>query len=107
MFSVKRSANKHNIVAAIAWLSSGNDIANLGKIPQDFDLYAYENNTANVDNIDYNNWIQRSTSSTDGYEKISFSTNAEYITFRIVFYSDAQNSENRGQVVLGFDVASY
>ena len=107
MFSVKRSANKHNIVAAIAWLSSGNDIANLGKIPQDFDLYAYENSTANVDNVDLNNWVARSTSATNGYEKISFNTNAQYITFRIIFYSDSNNSENKGQVVLGFDVASY
>ena len=107
MFSVKRSANKHNIVAAIAWLSSGNDIANLGKIPQDFDLYAYENNTANVDNVNLSNWVARSTSAYNGYEKVSFNTNAEYVTFRIVFYSDSKNSENKGQVVLGFDVASY
>ena len=107
MFSVKRSANKHNIVAAIAWLSSGNDITNLGKIPQDFDLYAYENNTANVDNVNLSNWVARSTSAYNGYEKVSFNTNAEYVTFRIVFYSDSKNSENKGQVVLGFDVASY
>ncbi len=105
-FSVKRSAEKHNVVAAIAWLSSGNDIAQFNRIPQDIDLYAYENNTANVDNINIANWIDYSAS-VKSYEKVSFTTNAEYITFRIVFWGEEATAENNGQVVLGFDMASY
>ena len=103
---MKRSAEKHNVVAAIAWLSSGNDIAQFNRIPQDIDLYAYENNTANVDNINIANWIDYSAS-VKSYEKVSFTTNAEYITFRIVFWGEEATAENNGQVVLGFDMASY
>lgn len=104
-FSVKRPKSIHHVAAAIAWLSSGNDVANLGKIPQDFDLYAYENDVADVNNINPDRWKDRSRSSHNSYELVSFDTDAEYITFRILFYNEEEESENKGQVVLGFDVS--
>ncbi len=97
-----------NVTAAISWLSSGDDIANLGKIPQDFDLFVYEGN--DVDGINTNNYAAAKTysqSSTDAFEKVSFSTNYPYVVFRIVLYSDDANSENHGQIILGFDLMSH
>ncbi|WP_173467243.1 S8 family serine peptidase [Fibrobacter succinogenes] len=105
-FKVKRPAGKTNFKAAIAWLSSGNDIANLGRVPQDFDLYVYESNDGNVDNIDVYNSHASSLSGIDAYEKISFTSNANYLVFRILLYRDLEDSENNGQMVLGFDVAA-
>lgn len=104
-FSIKRPANKTKFKAAIAWLTSGNDIANLGKIPQDFDLYVYERSTNSTDNV---SGVSKASSTTaaDAYETISFTSNSEYLLFRILLYSDHANSENNGQIVLGFDLAS-
>ena len=94
----------NNFVAAISWLSSGDDIANLAKIPQDFDLRAYANNSGNLNDLE--TFLNSSLSSFDAFEKVSFSTSANYIVFVITLYSDDVNSENRGQVVLGFDMMS-
>ena len=105
-FSIKRPANKTKFTAAIAWLTSGNDIANLGKIPQDFDMYVYENTTANVNNITLGNYKAYSTKSSNSYEYVSFTSEAEYLTFRIRLFDDDSRSENNGQVVLGFDLAA-
>ena len=104
-FKVKTSDfESNNFVAAISWLSSGDDIANLAKIPQDFDLRAYANNSGNLN--DLGTFLDSSLSSFDAFEKVSFSTSANYIVFVITLYSDDANSENRGQVVLGFDMMS-
>lgn len=105
-FSVKRPDNKYNFSAAIAWLTSGNDIANYGKIPQDFDLYVYESNSSNVDNIDVYNYKTSSRSGGNAFEKVSFSSSAQYLTFRILLYTEDSRSENYRQAVIGFDVAS-
>ena len=105
-FTVKRPADKHNFSAAIAWLSSGNDIANYGKLPQNFDLYVYENTTSAIDNIEVNNYKVRSTSENNAFEKVSFYSNAQYLTFRIVLMDEDDRSENKLQAVLGFDLAS-
>ena len=104
-FSVKRPANKTNFSAAIAWLTSGNDIAKLGKVSQDFDLYVYERNTNNIDDVSGTE-LASSLSVTNAFEYVSFSSNAEYLLFRIRLYKDAYGSENRGQMVLGFDLAA-
>ena len=103
-FSIKRPANKTKFTAAIAWLSSGNDIANLGMIPQDFDLFVYERSNDNTDNV--NGVKARSTTSTNAFEKVSFTSSADYLLFRIKLYSDDARSENNGQIVLGFDLAA-
>ena len=106
-FSVKRPPEKTNFSAAIAWLSSGDDIAALGKIPQDFDLYVYEQNTPDLGAVTMGGYKIGSYSSTDAFEKISFTSSAEYLTFRITLFSDADASQNNGQVVLGFDLAGF
>ena len=106
-FNVKRPDGKRNFSAAIAWLTSGNDIANYGKIPQNFDLFVYENNSDNVDGIDDEHLIASSKSPNNSFERVSLPpTDAQYLTFRIVLTSEDSRSENFRQVVLGFDVAS-
>ena len=97
-----------NYTAAISWLSSGDDIANLGKIPQDFDLFVYEGNDIDGINVDsYADVKAYSQSGTNAFEKISFSTNFPYVVFRILLYGEEANSENKGQVVLGFDMMNH
>ena len=103
-FSVKRPSGKHNFSAAIAWLSSGDDIATHGMIPQNFDLYVYDNNSSDVDNIDINNYRAVSNSDKNAFEKVTFSSNAQYLTFRIVLMSEDERTENPMQAVLGFDL---
>lgn len=103
-FSVKRPTEKTNFSAAIAWLSSGDDIAELAKIPQDFDLYVYEQASPNPDAVTSNSYKVASYSSTNAFEKISFTSSAQYLTFRIVLFRD-YSTRNNGQAVLGFDLA--
>ena len=114
----------HTYRAAISWLSSGNDIANIGKIPQDFDLAAYWNDNAQQDDektvngtlkeydyftTDYENtratFITQSTSGSNPYELIEFdASKTSYVTFVITLYSENSNSENKGKVQLGFNL---
>ncbi len=100
----------HDFSAAISWLSSGTDIRSLGHIPQDFDLFVYESNTATINNvsniINSNDLIGVSQNGSNPYEAATFTTNAHYILFRIQLYSEDNSSENKGKIVLGFDVAS-
>lgn len=107
-FSVKRPANKTHFVAAIAWLSSGNDIANFGKIPQTFALEATANNTGDLSMSTSLIWhSSNSTSDNENYGVIEFNSSYDYLIFRIRLVSEDSRSENVGQMVLGFDVASY
>jgi hypothetical protein len=107
-FSVKTNPANANAdkyyTAAISWLSSGTDIATLGHIPQDFDLYVYESTTGNINSINPSNWYARSFT-TNPYEKVSFASNSPYLIFRISLDVEDDNSVNKGQVVLGFDLA--
>lgn len=105
-FSVKRPSCVNNFSSAIAWLSSGNDIARFGQIPQNFDLYVYDNSTDDVNNININNFRARSKSKTNAFEKVAFTSNAQYLTFRIVLQDELQESDNYGQAILGFDLTS-
>ena len=127
-FAVKNYQTSH-VRAAISWLSSGNDIASIGKVPQDFDLYAYGCNStlcankaeggdrhmsesdvsALIDQGIEGNEIASSLSSTNSFEKIYFSTKNEkydYTVFRIVLYKD-NSIENKDQIVLGFNYVTY
>ena len=105
--------------AAISWLSSGNDIANIGHIPQDFDLSVYGSNSSNyekyldphakLDGLDFDNpgeYIEGSFSSYNSYEKVTIASNYKYLIFRISMFSEDDRSENKGQVVMGFNMAS-
>ena len=104
-FSVKRPTDKSNFTAAIAWLSNGFDLVDAGRVPQDIDLYVYESNTSNVNNL--SNLKVSSTDGYNSYERKSFTSNANYLIFRILVYADytLDNSENKGKIVLGFDLA--
>ena len=73
-------------------------------IPQNFDLYVYDNNSSDVDNIDINNYRAVSNSDKNAFEKVTFSSNAQYLTFRIVLMSEDERTENPMQAVLGFDL---
>ena len=106
-FTIKRPTDKNYFTAAIAWLTSGDDIDSIGVIPQDFDLYVYENNANNTEIANLNKTIAKSTDGRNAFEVVKFRAESEYITFRIFLWSDNPKSENNGQVVLGFDVASY
>ena len=106
-FCVKRPTDKTNFSAAIAWLSSGFDIDDVHRVPQDFDLFVYENSTSNVNNIDVNHPLTSSDDGMNAYEKISFTSNANYLVFRILLWTDRtpSDSERFDQMALGFDVA--
>ena len=105
--------------AAISWLCSGNDIANIGHIPQDFDLSVYGSNSSNyekyldphakLDGLNFDNpgeYIGGSFSSYNSYEKLTIASNYKYLIFRISMFSEDDRSENKGQVVMGFSMAS-
>ena len=93
--------------AAISWLSSGDDIVKLAKIPQDFDLYIYEGNDVNaIDTRNYSSAAAVSADGTDAFEKVEFSAHSDYIVVRIVLYDDDEDADNYGQMVLGFDLAA-
>ncbi|WP_173384469.1 S8 family serine peptidase [Fibrobacter succinogenes] len=110
--------------AAIAWLSSGKDVARTGKIPQDFDMYIYGSDkdysclaSPNIDlknpqqcsaRLDFSNpgsLVAYAESPYNAYERRTFRTSYEYLVFKIVLYSDDVNSDNYGQIVLGFNLS--
>ena len=101
----------HDFSAAISWLSSGTDVRSLGHVPQDFDFFVYESNTAAISNvsniINSNDLIGVSQNGANPYESVVFTTKAPYVIFRIQLYSEDNSSENKGQIALGFDVASH
>ena len=104
-FAVKRPEGKTHFTAAISWLTSGRDIATLGKIAQDFDLRVYERNTDDIDNVSGTNKAS-SVSWNNSFEKVSFTSSAPYLLFRIQLFGENNGTENKDQVVLGFDLAS-
>ena len=110
-FCVKRPTDKTNFSAAIAWLSRGFDIDEVGRIPQDFDLFVHESNscgTSNVNNIANSSTLASSTDANNAFERVSFTSNANYLVFRIQLWKDRtpSNSELKDQLVLGFDVTA-
>lgn len=125
-FAVKNYESS-TVNAAISWLSSGNDISKAGKVPQDFDLYAYGCNStlcankaegedrhmsasdvsALINQGIERNLLASSLSSNNSFEKVSFSTNNyDYTVFRIILYKD-KSVENKDQIVLGFNYVTY
>ena len=115
--------------AAISWLSSGNDISKIGHIPQNFDLYVYGSNNSDYECFDepYMNLsesvschgksinfnfdqhgvhIKNSKSVYSSYEKVKIASNYDYLIFKIVLKEEDSTSENKGQIVLGFNMSS-
>ena len=95
--------------AAISWLNKGSDITNNGGVvPQDFDLYVYGKNSAPTP-TSMGTRIAASTSSYNSFERVDVSAskaNYDYLAFRIKLAGDNSSSQNRGQIVLGFNLAS-
>ena len=86
---------------------SNNDIANYGLLPQDLDIIVYERNSDDINSITNSSvGLVGRFSTNNPFEKVSFTSNAKYLLFRIKIYRDDERSENHGQLVLGFDLAS-
>lgn len=94
--------------AAISWLNKGSDIsANGDVVPQDFDLYVYGKNSVPTPSS-RGTQIAFSTSSYNSFERVDVQAskaNYDYLAFRIVLAADNTTSQNRGQIVLGFNLA--
>ena len=114
--------------AAISWLSSGNDISKIGHIPQNFDLYVYGSNNTDLSCFEYEYLdlnkpiscgnrqisfdfedsgvpIGSSTTDYNSYEKVKLPSNYNHYIFRIVLKEEDSLSENKGQIVLGFNLS--
>ncbi len=111
--------------AAISWLSSGDDIAAAGKVPQNFDMYVYgcqkqlcankvnggdrnlsETDVSNLGNL--GNPIAKSEGKYGSYETVSIpisATSYDYLVFKVVLKSDVSQN-NKNQIVLGFNYTS-
>ena len=111
--------------AAIAWLSSGDDIAKYGRIPQDFDLYVYKNYNAtpyredainNPDGVNdfntlyttnYNDDDLITSAENEGknpYEVLQFTADRTgIVTFSIILFED-RGETNKDKIILGFNV---
>lgn len=95
--------------AAISWLNKGSDItANGGTVPQDFDMYVYGKNS--LPSIDSKGTqIGSSESAYNSFEKVDVSAskaNYNYLAIHIKLVNDKSSSENKGQILLGFNLAS-
>jgi hypothetical protein len=121
-FSVPRPSWTSRYVAAISWLSRGDDIVRLGKLPQNFNIKAYatdydiyEKYDAHIHGqnkpaVNFDNpgtFLKESTSDGNAFKKMSFAANSAYITFCITLARDESSSDYKGQIALGFDMASY
>lgn len=109
-FNVNTLSQK-NFKAAISWLNSGDDIAAYGKIPQNFDIFVFGNNTDNVDRFFspsdlLGHTLDKNVGSSYKTISLSFDRNYQYLTFCIVFWNDETSLPNKNQIVLGFDITS-
>ena len=115
--SYGHNSNVQGFCATIAWLNSGNDIANLGKLPQNFEIYGYKrpcnqncyetlSGASLDDSSERNEWQKGSP-----YKSIcvdSRPTDATHgLSIRIVLKDEDTRSENYGQMVLGLDVKPF
>ena len=108
-------------MAAISWLSSGDDVMNIGKVPQNFDLYVYGTSNEkyerftrslyavrdNVSNFDFNlgRPLASSTHPYNSFEMVSINSDSKYLVFKIVLKDEDSRSANKGQIVLGFNIS--
>ena len=112
---------KNPVYAAISWLSSGDDVINIGKVPQDFDLYVYGSSDHNYDNIknpmadlrtsnfNFNKpgtFITSSNHLYRSFERVVIESSYDYLVFKIVLKDEDSRSANKGQIVLGFNMAT-
>ena len=112
------SSGAKGFCATIAWLNSGNDIAKLGKLPQNFEIFGYKRycNKNCYNDLSHNVALDDASVShigneNDPYKTIcvdSSPTEASHeFTVRIVLDEDDTRSENYGQMVLGLDIMPF
>ena len=90
---------------AIAWLNSGNDIANLGGLPQKFNLYASGTGSSRPEH-----WFDSESPNGAPYRKAWVMRSGDAnnrVTIEIVLEEEDTRSENYGQMVLGLDIMPY
>ena len=91
--------------AAISWLNYGDDIANFGQVPQDFDLYVLGTYHPNLDVP--GDTLAKSESVYDSFEKVSFNAgDYPFLKFCIRLVNDNSATARRGQIVLGFNLSN-
>ena len=59
--------------------------------------------------LNFNNpgvFIGGSYSTTNAFEKVSIASDYEYLVFKITLESEDSRSENKGEIVLGFNLTS-
>ena len=108
-YTSNEKCNVEGFTASIAWLNSGNDLLNLGTLPQIYEIEVYhqsDNGTYHVNDA--------STHSQDRDEKYTpsrrvrfdkvVSSHASQFLIRIVLTEEDSRSENYGQMVLGLDI---
>ena len=97
--------------AAIAWLNSGNDVANLQKLPQNYQLNIITQNISGT--IKYH--LDATTAEYDSqllsHKSLTipspYSFQNEAVWLQIVLEEEDTRSENYGQMVLGVDIMPY
>ena len=89
---------------SISWLNSGNDIANLEKLPQNFDIYVYREDRKNLYWLSYTeNNITKSPFKTTLVDGFAMASSANFVV-QILLNEEDPDSENYGQMVLGLDI---
>ena len=89
---------------SISWLNSGNDIANLEKLPQNFDIYVYREDRKNLYWLsDTENNITKSPFKTTLVDGFAMASSANFVV-QILLNEEDPDSENYGQMVLGLDI---
>ena len=89
---------------SISWLNSGNDIANLEKLPQNFDIYVYKEDGMNLRWLsDTENNIGKSPFKTTWVDGFAMASSANFVV-QILLNEEDPDSENYGQMVLGLDI---
>ena len=106
-FAVKNPSNASRFTAAISWLNRGSDIARLGDFPQHFRLLSRPSRYTTPD-PEYHNPLH-ANEPRQNFQILTNDVYSNYTLFTIQFMDneDRSNADDRGQIVLGFDVAFY
>lgn len=93
--------------ASIAWLSSGNDVANLGKLPQRFELEGIQ--VVHTGTNGTNAYIVKDNSYGRANKTVCVADVPYNHSFmiRIILADEDTRSENYGQMVLGLDIVPH
>ncbi|MBQ3640547.1 hypothetical protein II906_01235 [bacterium] len=108
-FTSNSSCKVEGFTASIAWLNSGNDIVNLGNLPQNFEIETFWETERGIQRL-YDSSIYHAESNgvKNSYKTIGFerqtSGRSENFIISIALTEEDSRSENYGQMVLGLDI---